>query len=149
MTETELIDALDRYGADLDAWPANDAAMARELLERSPYAKQLHNEAHALSDLVKAALPTAAPDVARMRRELLARIGGSSLINRVLAWLTNGTSGWSRTWRPAVLALVPLAFGFSLGLALPARDEPDAAMAEEVSLFAFQEATYEEYNDAE
>jgi hypothetical protein len=148
MTEDELIAALDRYGADLETWPPNDAAMARELLVRSPDAKRLHREALTISRLLDASLPATDPDLGRMRRELFARIDGT-WVHRALVWLTEGTSGWARAWRPAMLALVPLFFGYALGIALPDQDEGDAEMAEAVDLFALQEATYEEYTDAQ
>ena len=148
MTENELIAAFDRYGADLETWPPNDAATARELLARSPEAQRLHREALTISRLLHASLPATVPDLGRMRRELFDRID-STWTNRALVWLMEGNNGWARAWRPAMLALVPLIFGYALGIALPEQDPDDAEMAEAVDLFALQETTYEEYTDAQ
>jgi hypothetical protein len=99
--------------------------------------------------LVTAALPANSFDVARIRSSVLRRIAEhASWLERVVHWLVPG-DGWAHAWRPAAVALVPLVLGLSLGIAVPDADAPDAALEEAVSLFALQEATVEEYGDAQ
>jgi hypothetical protein len=144
MTETELAEALDRWGADLAAWPANEAATARALFAQSAEARERHATALAIARLLDAALPAIPIDVPRLRANVLARLDDElPWLARSVAWLIGNA------WRAAAVALVPLVLGFSMGMAIPDPDEPDAAMVDAVSLLALQESTYQEYHDAQ
>ena len=148
MNESEFVERLDRFGVDLAAWPHADAESAKMLLQHSDTARRSHAEAIAVARLVTAALPANGFDVARVRSSVLRRLAEPvSRLDSLIDWLMPG--GWTGAWRPAAIALVPLVLGLSLGLAVPDVDAPDAAMEEAVSLFALQEATYEEYGDAQ
>src|SRR5262245_33073129 len=63
MTETELSAALDRWGTNLAAWPANEATQARTLLARSAEARERFAEALAIARLIDKALPATSLDV--------------------------------------------------------------------------------------
>jgi len=148
VNENEFIEQLDRLGAGLAAWPPADAKDARMLLARSDAARRSHAEAIAVARLVTAALPANGFNVARVRASVLRRIAEPvSWLESLIDWLM--PADWLGAWRPAAVALVPLVLGLSLGLAVPDVDAPDAAMEEAVSLFALQEATYEDYSDAQ
>jgi hypothetical protein len=127
VNENEFIERLDRFGADLAAWPHADAEGAEMLLVHSDAARKRHAEAIAVARLVTAALPSNGFDVARVRSSVLRRIAEpASRLDSLIDWLMPG--GWTGAWRPAAVALVPLVLGLSLGLAVPDVDAPDAAM---------------------
>ena len=149
MNETEFVARLDRWGADLARWPQDDAHQARLLLAASEAARARHAEATAVARLLTAALPANSFDVARIRSSVLRRLAEPvSRFDKLIDWLLPG-GGWAQVLRPAVVALVPLVLGLSLGIALPDVDAPDAAMEEAVGLFALQEGAYEGYADAQ
>lgn len=127
MTEHEFEIALDRWGSDLGQWPPEQAALARKCLAARPGARRALEEA-VLADRYLAGLCTHHPPV-YLKARILARLPAVDSGERLLAWLT------ARLWRPAVLALLPVAAGFLVGLALT---EPlDTDLTEEVVTLAF------------
>lgn len=67
--EARLRDALDRWGADTDAWPDRERRWAAALLTRSAEARDILSEAALFERSLFDAAPAADPD--RMRRAVL------------------------------------------------------------------------------
>jgi hypothetical protein len=131
MNLQQFNDLLDRRGAHLDAWPEPDRIAARELLQRDPEAAA----ALRVAEAVDAHLTT-----------LRAHRAPAGLAGRITASIDrNVRSGWLEPlfrplWRPALLALLPVAAGFVLGLQLPA--DTEGQLPETLLALAFDEHLY-------
>lgn len=120
--------SLDRYGPDLDRWPGTLAAEGRTRLERSARARELLVEARELESALDHLLPSVKSPLG-LRTRVLANL---PLREAWFEWLT------VKAWRPAALALVPLAVGFGIGLnAAQAATTEDAAAEGDVLLALF------------
>lgn len=142
MTESDFEAALDRWGGDLDRWPAAAAAEARALIATDPRAAAALTAARRLDDHLAALETHRAP--AGLAARIQARVpvevgGGSATLDRLLGWLS--ASGW----RPAALGLLLLAAGYVAGLA--AGEAMDQELADDVVALAFTDL-YAEIDDA-
>jgi hypothetical protein len=131
MTLQQFNDHLDRRGANLDAWPEPDGTAARELVRREPAAAAALRAAETVEGHLTALQAHRAP------AGLAARITASVDGHARPGWLE---SLFSPPWRPALLALLPLAAGFALGLQLPI--DRDGPFQETVLALAFDEDLY-------
>jgi hypothetical protein len=116
---------LDRYGADLDQWPAADAAEARRLLLVSPDARRQHRELADLEQRIAESRPEIDPAAIRRvinRSELAIR-----QMNLKPSWIDRLTSLLAAPVPRMAFAMGLTAFGFALGFALGTPD--DAANA--------------------
>ena len=121
--------ALDRYGADVERWPADLRGMAAELLDSSLEARALLADAVRLEAALDVAF--AVPPVPiGLQARIKARVENRDL------WLEWLAAFVTRPWRPVGAACVPLMFGFALGLS--AAD--DTADLEDSVLVAFSES---------
>jgi len=128
MKEKDFEAALDRYGADLDSWPAEKARRARLLISASDEARRSHQTMIRLESLLGATRPTIAPArvrhaVSRAMSEIAAREEAHpSFLERIRGWLAAPL--------PRVAFATSLtAIGFGIGLlvggpALGDRPEP-------------------------
>ena len=106
MDDDTFEECLDRHGPDLDRWPGTLAAGGRILLERSARARDLLAEARELESALDHLLPAVDAPLG-LRTRVLAN---TPQREAWLDWLA------ANVWRPAALALVPLAVGFGVGL---------------------------------
>ena len=108
----QFAELLDLHGADIERWPFNQQAVARDLLDASPEARNLHQEALRL-DRALAALPTPplAPGLATRITALADEPADPWLT--VKDWLT------ATLWRPAAVLMAPMVLGIVVGLSLP------------------------------
>lgn len=135
---------LDRWGADLHAWPAQDQASALALMARSGEARlQAERARNIETALSESAISHRAPGdlAARILKDsrLVESTGLEDPFSGFIAWLK------AALWRPALLAVLPLAVGFALG-ASSSVDE-DAALQNFTALTlisAFDEIDYED-----
>ena len=82
--------------------------------------------------------PHAAPS--GLAKRILDNLPSQSRWQRFLDWLTPADRQ-AALWRPALAALVPLAFGFALGLGVGAQGED--ALYDDVLLLAFSDSYIE------
>jgi len=145
MTEADFQRALDRWGSNLDGWPAEAAAAARELLELSPRAAAELAAAQRLDAHLGTLGGHRAPAhlgsriAASVAGEAAAQAGGATLDGQ-LGWL--GASGW----RPAMLGVLLLTAGYLAGTL--GGDGVDAELADDVMALAFTDL-YAEIDDAQ
>jgi hypothetical protein len=141
MKRVELEHALDRWGADFDRWPAEEAARARAYLATDREARRLLGAAGEVDAFVGELRRHRAPSYLAGR--ILAHVAGAPTPDRleqVLGWLT------ARVWRPALLAIIVTTAGFLAGMAI---DEPvDPELTEDVMTLAFSDI-YAELEDAQ
>lgn len=120
---TRFTELLDAYGADPGRWPEAERAAALALLEASPQARGLCDEARAL-DAALDRLPTPAPS-ADFRLRVLATAPIGAAPARGLRELWGALGGWRLT-APALACA--LALGLAVGQWLPM---PEAALTED------------------
>ncbi len=135
----QLQQALDTYGSQLDTWPTALAAAATQLVQSSAQARQLLAQAEQLDGALQAALPPLPDDeLPALKRLILTKVQAlapdNSLLPRFWQWLCSGYG-----LRPALLATLPLALGFALGLSLTEPDMADGELFAELTLLAFTE----------
>jgi hypothetical protein len=116
MKITKFDRMLDRYGADFDAWPRQDASHARRLIETSAPARR----SYAALRLLESQLRETRPEIDRARAE--------RVVSRALAGIVQIDSRpamldriWALLAAPlprAAFALSLTAVGFSIGLAV-------------------------------
>ena len=129
-SERDFEDLLDRHGADSTHWPSRHQLPAALLLDRSPMARALLDDARRLHAALQALpTPTTPPGLhARIVANAQPRPGW-------LDWLTTSA------WRPASLACVPLLLGFVVGSGVA----DDTTDLEESVLVAFADADFADY----
>ena len=127
MTESDFEDLLDRHGADIALWPADQAHAANLLLARSAEARALREQAQNVETLLADALPELVP--IGLKNRILAHVGTDP--GDRPAWLDWLTAAF---WRPVTLAMVPLVLGFALGVSFPEAVED---YDDDVSLLVF------------
>lgn len=139
MTPLEFEQALDRWGTNLESWPADRAAAARVLLAAHAGARDTLAAAGEVEAFLKALDGAEGPAPAYLAARIVARAPGRDRLQRSLDWLTG------RRWRPAVLALAVVAAGYLTGTLV--EDPVDAELAEAVMSLAFSDL-YAEVDDA-
>lgn len=142
MTPVEFNHHIDTHGPDLDHWPAEVRAGAREFANTASGHAQL-DHARAFDMLLADALQ--APSPIELKSRILANIANSDFDTRLIdffAWLGEAV------WRPLTVAITPLLIGFAIGAAFP---ENDYSVEETISSLVLYEviAEYEEPVDAE
>ena len=134
-------DHLDRYGADLDGWPAAAREAAETFLTTSSRAAAAHAAARDLTRGLQALPERAAPP------QLAARIAARVSVERDV-WSRLGDWFGYALWRPALAAALPLALGFVLGIANPVPPEADDVyLLETLGMLPFS-GNFEELPDA-
>ena len=117
---------LDRHGQDFDRWPDDLPVQAKDLVGRSSRARKALLEARELESALDDVLTT-----------VVAPLG---LQTRILANLPEREAWFEwlavNVWRPAALALVPLAVGFGVGLNVAQRTDATQTAAEDDVLLA-------------
>jgi hypothetical protein len=145
---------LDRLGADLAQWPPDLQSAARALMQASGDARRLHEEALRFDACLDAALPPLdTSGLPALKRRVMERVNAQLLENSTIVrfwqWLTNGPRlGHVVLVRPAALAMLPLIFGFVLGMSIAPPDAIDGELATELTLFALTDR-YEGFADAQ
>ncbi|MEM8767426.1 MAG: hypothetical protein AAGE43_08290 [Pseudomonadota bacterium] len=149
---------LDRFGHRLEDWPEALGAEARGLLDASAEARSALQHSARLSSALGALKDQPAP--AGLQRRILAQVhaeaagagpdraraahatenGRGDFLDRLTDWISGAL------WRPALAATATVAFGFALGLSLPATSLDDEELAAELGFLALS-ATYEELGD--
>jgi anti-sigma-K factor RskA len=142
MTRGDFEQGLDRWGADLGGWPAEEAERARVYLATDGDARRLLDAARQVDAFLGELRQHAAPG--HLAGRILARVRGAGAepdrLERMLGWLS------ARLWRPALLAMLVTTAGFLTGMAI---NEPvDSALAEDVMTLAFSDL-YAELEDAQ
>ena len=127
----EFHDHLDRWGADLTDWPTAAAGAGRALLETSADARASWRTARAIDRHLAAQrehrAPSSLPGRIAQARRGAARPG---LLEQL----------WWPLWRPALIALLPLALGFTIGQQSTEADDP--ALQEGLLTLAFDASLY-------
>ena len=106
MTADEFADLLDCYGTDSVAWPSSLRNEAVRYAQVSDEGRRLLAKSIAFDAML--ADSTHVPVAFRLRARILERIA----TNESPAWWSWITHSM---WRPALLALLPLVFGFVIG----------------------------------
>lgn len=121
----QFAELLDRHGAEPARWPVAVRSMALLLVDAEPAAQGLLQEARRL-EVALSALP-APPVPSGLKSRIIARLTNAQPIflpDRMLDWLTTAL------WRPLLLASLPLAFGFTLGIGVyQDTGEPEDSLA--------------------
>lgn len=134
MTPREFEQCLDRWGADIERWPAAQAQAARSLLAADDEAS-LALAAERQVDEFVAGLRHHVPP-AHLAARITARANdtdqASDPVDRMIGWF--GT----RLWRPALIAVLVTSAGFLTGmnLTVPA---VDTELADDVMTLAFND----------
>ena len=125
---------VDTYGADAEAWPADEREQALALLERSGDARRLLDEAAALDALLDEA-PGLEP-CAALRQQVLDAAPGprTSRLRRLDRW-TEKLWPFTPRWQPAVAMAAAGVLGVVLGASLP--ETSDAVEPVDVAEIAF------------
>ena len=112
MNHARFSELLDAYGADLKRWPAAERGPAQALLEASPEATTLRQQAALLDDALDQY--TLAPPAAALRQSLLR----AALLPRPRSWRESLAELWRDLggWR---LAAPAFAASLALGALLP------------------------------
>ena len=131
MDLTEFAGALDRWGPDLDRWPPAAAGRARALLT-GPQSADAAREVEAALALERM-LANAPPDTVTpgLAQRITSNLSPAAQWPAWVTWLT------STRWRPARLALVPVLFGFAIGVAMP--QSIDTSLSEELTWSALSD----------
>jgi hypothetical protein len=138
MNTDEFADCLDRWGSDLEHWPAPQQASGRALMAASASARALLADAQHLDQWLASG---AEHQVSfGLERKILEQIPSQDFLQQVVDWFS------AALWRPTFAATCALLVGFMSGLALPELN--DDALLDDVSMLAFS-ASYEELNDAQ
>lgn len=145
MNTEDLDDKLDRWGADLDTWPTDDRNAALSLMERSLGARVRVQRTRTIETaLAEGATAHRAPVDLAMRILNDSRLGPHQVhledpFSGFVAWLK------AAIWRPALLAAVPLAVGFVLGMSSGYDEDALAQNLTALTLIsAFDEIDYED-----
>lgn len=142
MDENRFEDALDRWGSNLNDWPAAERQAAEALLAQSKNVESiLETERNIDAALSTLRQHTVSPD---LEQRILARLTVADTHGDRGQWIWSWLS--VSVWRPALLAGIPLIFGFALGLGLP--DVSEQELADQVSMLALSNI-YEEIDDAQ
>ena len=142
MDEHRFEEALDRWGSNLHDWPEEERQAAEALLAQSKVAESLLRTERSidatLSMLQQHAVSPGLEQ--RIHARLTTVASNPDRGQRIWLWVT------ASLWRPALLAAVPLIFGFALGLGLS--DVSEQELADQVSMLALSNI-YEEMDDAQ
>jgi anti-sigma-K factor RskA len=151
MDENKFEQTLDRWGSNLNDWPEAERQAAKTLLAQSQNVESLLETEHRIdAALSKLREHTVSPE---LEQRILARLTLADPDRdpgqRTWSWLT------ASVWRPALLAGVPLIFGFALGLGLPDLSDlselselSEQELADQVSMLALSNI-YQEIDDAQ
>ena len=134
MTNEEFRECLDRYGANLDRWPAERHVAGRAFADTSEGRRQL-DAARTFDALLAETLEV--PEPLGLKARILAHVNAEGRPADMLSWL------FAPLWRPIALASAPLALGFTLGFTYPETE----SLEEAVATIAFSEI--EEVNGAD
>ncbi len=134
----ELEAGLDRWGGELARWPAAEARSARALLERSPAARALQEQALELERDLTSLRPEPLPELAKA--QILERAAREARPEAPAA----ARGPVARLWRGALAACLPLLAGYLVGASSAYND--DARYADAVSELVFT-ASFEETID--
>ena len=134
MTNDEFRESLDRYGANLERWPAPRREAGRAFADTSDGRRQL-DAARAFDTLLAETLEV--PEPLGLKARILAHVNAEGRPIDILSWL------FAPLWRPIALAAAPLAVGFTLGFTYPETE----SLEEAVAIIAFSEI--EEVNGAD
>ena len=126
MTNEEFGECLDRYGTNLEYWPARQRASGRAFAGTPSGRRQL-DAARSLDTLLAETM--SAPEPLGLKQRILANVGSEGRPIDFLSWL------FAPLWRPVALAAAPLALGFTLGFTYPETD----SLEEAVAVIAFTE----------
>ncbi len=117
MNIEDFEDGLDRYGADLDAWPEELSTAAHALIASNDpvsfRASELVRATVDLDTLLTGASTTAHPAPPYLRNRILANLEHAEEVDpvgRLLRWFGDSL------WRTAITALLPLIVGFGAGV---------------------------------
>jgi len=144
MTNLEFEQALDRWGTDLDRWPASEAERGRACLAADEGARRLLEAARGVDAFLEGWRTHAPPAylAARIRgRATAGDLGAPDALETLLGWFT------ARLWRPVLFATVVTTAGYITGLAVTGPDV-DPVLAEDVMTLAFSDI-YGELEDAQ
>ena len=106
MTSDEFADLLDRFGTDSIAWPSSSRNEAIRYARVSDEGRRMLAKSIAFDAMLVDSTRVSVPF--RLRDRILERIA----TNESPAWWSWITHSM---WRPALLALLPLVFGFVIG----------------------------------
>jgi hypothetical protein len=137
MNQQQFEALLDRLGSDLDTWPEADARAARALLASSADAVAALTVASAVARHLEGQRQHRAPRGLATRIAVAATAPRERVrppLERLLEQLLNPP------WRPALLALLPLALGFVIGL--QQADPADQTLPDELLTLAFDDGLY-------
>ena len=126
MTNEEFGQHLDRYGTNLEIWPAGARAAGRAFAETPAGGRQL-DAARSLDALLAETMSV--PEPLGLKRRILANVGSEGRPIDFVSWL------FAPLWRPVAFAAAPLALGFTLGFTYPETD----GLEEAVAVIAFTE----------
>jgi len=133
MTNEEFGGYLDRYGSNLEHWPARERAAGSAFADTPAGRRQL-DAARSLDALLAETMSV--PEPLALKQRILANVGSDGRPIDFLSWL------FAPLWRSLALAAAPLALGFTLGFTYPETD----GLEEAVAVIAFTEI--EEANGA-
>ena len=119
MNNVELERAVDRYGGDLDKWPAVERAAAEALARSEPRAARTLADGARLDALLAEAVRTVGVDAALVGRIVAGAAGGRH--RDVTVRPTGRLAAWAGVAMAAFLVV-----GFVIGLAVPDTSGDDA-----------------------
>ena len=130
MNHDRLIELIEAYGGNADAWPDDERDAARTLLSTSEEARQLLSESRYLDKLLQGyAVEFNQETRTRLTENVMAKVQPDP-VERLINWLLpDFQSITTSIWRPALAASMTLAIGMLLGLGLPI----DSYLAEEMT----------------
>lgn len=139
MTVAEFEDLLDRWGAEIDAWPLDERAAAGRLIEGSEDAGEAYKRAQYLAAVMRQAPPVlASPELKARILEAaasggkVARTGGNALLH--ILW------PFGPLWRPVAGLAVAAFLGGSIGFTVlnggTTDDQLTGGFAEDVMVIA-------------
>lgn len=134
MTNEEFRECLDRYGANLERWPAARREAGRAFADTSE-GRRLLEAARTFDALLAETLEVSEP--LGLKARIVAHVNAEGRSADMLSWL------FAPWWRPIALAAAPLAVGFTLGFTYPETE----SLEEAVAIIAFSEI--EEANGAD
>ena len=126
MTNEEFQECLDRYGTNLERWPAERRGPGRACADTSEGRRRL-DAARAFDALLAETL--AVPEPLGLKARILVHVNAEGRLIDMMSWL------FAPLWRPIALAAAPLALGFTLGFTYPETD----GLEEAVAIIAFTE----------
>ena len=120
MNHDRLIELIEAYGGNEDAWPEDEREAARTLLSTSEEARQLLSESRYLDKLLQGyAVEFNQETRTRLTENVMAKVQ-PDLVERLINWLLPDIQSITTSiWRPALAASMTLALGVLLGLGLP------------------------------